>query len=224
MKFVSVIITAAGAGSRFGQLKQFAPLNGESVLSRAVSVFDALDCINEIILVLPPSHKSDYPPNGNIITAVVSGGENRQQSVCAGLKAVNKNADIVLVHDGVRPFVNEKTIRAVIDAASQGYAAVAAVRATDTIKQTDAENIVTATPDRETLWQVQTPQGFPYKIFTQAHEQAKKIDYIGTDDSMLVEFFNLAPVKIVEGERHNIKITTPEDLLYGEMLLQKGLV
>jgi 2-C-methyl-D-erythritol 4-phosphate cytidylyltransferase len=219
-----VIITAAGAGCRYGQLKQFLLLNGEPVISRTVSVFNSLDCINEIILVLPRSHIDSFKPEGDKITAVVSGGENRQQSVYVGLKAVNRKTDIVLVHDGVRPFVHERVIRAVIDTAAQGFAAVAGVRATDTIKQTDADNFVTATPNRETLWQVQTPQGFPYTLFKQAHEQAEKEGFLGTDDSMLVEFFKLAPVKIVEGDKRNIKITTPEDLFYGEMLIHKGLL
>jgi 2-C-methyl-D-erythritol 4-phosphate cytidylyltransferase len=222
LSFVSAVITAAGSGRRFcaGEPKQLVHLNGEPVVSRTVSVFDALDCINEIILVLPGDFIQSFEVKSKKTTRVC-GGSNRQQSVYAGLRAANRDADIVLVHDGVRPFASEKIIRAVIDCAAEGYAAVAGIKTTDTIKQTDAENWVQITPERENLWQVQTPQGFPYKILMQAHELAEKEHYIGTDDSMLVERYKLAKAKMVEGDKRNIKITTPDDMLYAKMILNK---
>jgi 2-C-methyl-D-erythritol 4-phosphate cytidylyltransferase len=224
LKKVSVIITAAGMGRRLGgeRPKQFHILGGQPVLSHTLAAF-SLDGITEIIVTVPRTYlkftEKEIVPGNKKITAVISGGADRQSSVYTALKTVDPCTDIVLVHDGVRPFVSEKTIRDVISCAAEGYAAVAGVRATDTMKQSDPEGWVYSTPDRDTLWHVQTPQGFPYKVIHKAHELAARDGYAGTDDSILVERYKLARVKMVSGERRNIKITTAEDMIYGEAIL-----
>jgi 2-C-methyl-D-erythritol 4-phosphate cytidylyltransferase len=193
-------------------------LGDRSILSHTVHAFTGLDIISEIIVVLPASHVHEWVLADSRVR-VMSGGANRQQSVYNALQQVNPQADVVLIHDGARPFVSERLIREVIREAMTGCAAIAGVPAVDTVKQADPQGWVLHTPERANLWNVQTPQGFPYKIILQAHEQAATDGITGTDDSMLVEFYKLTKVKMVLGERRNIKITTPEDLLYAEALL-----
>jgi 2-C-methyl-D-erythritol 4-phosphate cytidylyltransferase len=221
-KFVSVIITAAGLGRRFDSSgtelpKQFHMIKGVPILSRTVAAFDRMERVDEIIVTLPAGYLIELPSSK--ISAVITGGTDRQQSVYEALRRVSKNADIVLIHDGVRPFVTERCASDVIRRAEEGYAAVAGVRPADTVKQTDGGGTVVNTPDRDTLWLAQTPQGFTYDVITQAHELAERDGYKGTDDCMLVERYKLAPVKIVEGDAQNIKITTKQDLIFAEMFL-----
>jgi 2-C-methyl-D-erythritol 4-phosphate cytidylyltransferase len=217
---ISVIIAAAGTGRRFGtQLpKQFTPLAGVPVLARTVEAFDRHDLIDEIVLAVPYGYTGYIQSGYHKITAVLEGGADRQSSVYAALGAVSPQTGIVLVHDGVRPFVSGRLIRNITAAAGEGYAAVAGVRVTDTVKQTDPGGWVVSTPDRDTLWNIQTPQGFPYPVLLKAHERARTEGFTGTDDAMLVERYNLARVRIIEGDKRNIKITEPEDILYGEAL------
>jgi 2-C-methyl-D-erythritol 4-phosphate cytidylyltransferase len=220
--FVSAVITAAGLGLRFNNdgsnlPKQFRPLGGVPVLSRTVAAFSEMACIDEIVVTLPQCYLFDLPFNK--ISALTTGGANRQASVYEALQRVSKNADIVLIHDGVRPFVTEGLVEEIIRCVEQGYAALAAVRPTDTVKQADGEGIVVSTPDRDNLWLAQTPQGFNYSVIMQAHGLALREGFVGTDDCMLAERYGLARVKIVEGLRENLKITTPSDMRMAEMIL-----
>jgi 2-C-methyl-D-erythritol 4-phosphate cytidylyltransferase len=224
LKFVSLIVTAAGTGRRFGtgldgKPKQFANLGGISVIQRTVSVFRQFDDILEFIVVVPEKYINEANAIFHDGIKIVAGSHNRQASVYAALKTVDANADIVLVHDGVRPFVNPSVIWSVINYAGDGYGAVAGIKTTDTVKHADAQGWVVSTPDREMIWSVQTPQGFPYRILMEAHDRAAREGYTGTDDSMLVERYGLARIKMIESDARNIKITTPEDILYGEALL-----
>ncbi|MNJ60989.1 2-C-methyl-D-erythritol 4-phosphate cytidylyltransferase [compost metagenome] len=123
----------------------------------------------------------------------------------------------VLVHDGVRPFVTEEQVTSCYEAAIAHGASVLAVPVKDTVKQVDEQGWVTATPDRRSLWAIQTPQAFCRSDLMQAHEQAERDGFVGTDDSMLVERLGVS-VRVVEGAYSNIKITTPDDLDYAEFI------
>jgi 2-C-methyl-D-erythritol 4-phosphate cytidylyltransferase len=145
----------------------------------------------------------------------VAGGSERQYSVWNGLKRVADAADVVLVHDAARPLVTAQTIEAVIKAAREQGAAIAAVPEKNTIKVVSDAGIVKSTPVRSTLWAVQTPQGFRKEILIEANEKAETDGFLGTDDASLVERLG-RPVHVVMSDYSNIKVTTPEDLLVAE--------
>lgn len=153
------------------------------------------------------------------VLRVLAGGAERQDSVYAGLQAVKGEARWVLIHDGARPFVPQPLIRAVLDAARQCRAAVAALPAGETIKEVSPRREVVQTLDRRSLWLIQTPQVFAYDLILEAHEEARRVGFQGTDDASLIERLGVA-VCVVEGSRLNLKITTPEDLLLAEALLK----
>lgn len=224
---VSVIVTAGGRGRRFGAAgpKQFMPLNGIPILARTLAVFDRLDCVSDLWVTVPDEYialtEKEIIEAYSIrkVMGVIAGGDDRQSSVYRAIRALGATPDIVLIHDGVRPFITEQTIRAVIDGVCRGCAAIAGVKTTDTIKLTGRDGQVLDTPSRDFLWAARTPQGFSYETILQAHEQAARDGFTGTDDSMLVERLKLAPVHMVEDAPSNLKITTPEDLIIAETLL-----
>jgi 2-C-methyl-D-erythritol 4-phosphate cytidylyltransferase len=219
MKKVSAIIVAAGAGRRFGSAKQFALLGGISVLERSLDAFAAHPEVDEVVLVLPAGEGgARYRKRWSKIIAVVRGGERRQDSVVRGFARLDSGpADLVLVHDGVRPLVSREVISRVIAKAEENGAAVAAVPVEDTIKEA-AGGIVVRTLDREKLQRVQTPQAFAYAVLDGALRRAREEGFYGTDEAALVERTGY-PVAVVQGERRNIKITTAADLKIAEALL-----
>lgn len=150
--------------------------------------------------------------------AIVDGGTERQYSVAACLEAYRGNG-IVLVHDAARPFIRRSVIHALVREAASSGAAITGVRAKDTMKLAPT-GLVEETVNRDHLWIVQTPQAFRYEILKQASEKAKSDDFLGTDESMLVERTG-HPVRIVEGTYDNVKMTTQEDLAIGEILLKR---
>lgn len=226
----SVIIVAAGSGKRMKSAiaKQYIELKGRTILSYTVETFEKSDYIDEIILVTS-SEAIDYV-NENIVQkynfkkvkAVVEGGKERQDSVYNGLKNVSNDCDVVLIHDGVRPFVGDSYIAKLESIAMELGACVLGAPVKDTIKVCNSEGYITDTPERSTLWLAQTPQCFKYDIIMKAYEKAYNEGYTGTDDSMLVEKTGVK-VKMVEGDYNNIKITTPEDLYIGEVILENQL-
>ena len=219
---VTAIIAAAGTGSRFGGdiPKQFLPVSGgKPLLAHTLSVFENAERISEIIVALPKLTK-DNAWDIRKSARFVAGGSSRQESVYNALKAINPHTDIVLIHDGARPFITEQSINALIDCAMEGYAAVPGVRATDTVKITDTDGFVLSTPDRETVWAVQTPQAFPRDMILLAHEKAREDGFTGTDDATLAERFGIVKVKILEGDPRNIKITTQADLAIAEAVIR----
>ncbi len=226
--FTSCILVAAGSGSRMGKgnSKQFIQIGGIPMLSRTIKAFESCEDINEIIVVMNKDDiercKSEIiePYSFKKVAAVIEGGKTRQESGYRGICAADKTADILIVHDGARPFVDNDTIMRGIWAAEEYGASCAAVPAKDTIKQTDAEGFVIKTPDRSGLWQVQTPQTFRYDILKEAHERAIDQDFTGTDDSMLVERMG-HKLKLVEGSYFNIKITTEADLLFAKTIVRE---
>ena len=222
---VTAIITAAGKGTRMNSdiNKQYIEIAGIPVLSRAIEAFQQCEDVDNIIVVVNEEdinfcrHRIVEKHNFSKVKSLVSGGAERQNSVYKGLCAVHEDCKIVLIHDGARPFVTNKNIVDSINAARTYGACGVGVRLKDTVKICDQNDFVLSTPDRNSLWSIQTPQGFAYNIIMDAHEKAIKNNYIGTDDMVLVERLGI-PVKIVEGNYQNIKITTPEDLVIGESI------
>jgi 2-C-methyl-D-erythritol 4-phosphate cytidylyltransferase len=220
MRRVSAIIVAAGKGKRFGSSKQFALLKGKSVLDWCLEKFEANKSVAEIILVLRDENlRGKYLGRYHKIAAVARGGERRQDSVLSGLRRIDpEKADIVLVHDGVRPLVGQDLINRVIAAAQEKGAAVPAIPIGETIKLIEKQE-VRQTLDREKLFRIQTPQGFTYGILKHALDKAREDNFYGTDEASLVERTGKR-VAIVAGEPKNIKITTREDLKIAEALLE----
>jgi 2-C-methyl-D-erythritol 4-phosphate cytidylyltransferase len=220
MRRVSAIIVAAGKGKRFGSSKQFALLKGKSVLDWCLEKFEANKSVAEIILVLRDENlRGKYLGRYHKIAAVARGGERRQDSVLSGLRRIDpEKADIVLVHDGVRPLVEQDLINRVIAAAQEKGAAVPAIPIEETIKLIEKQE-VRQTLDREKLFRIQTPQGFTYGILKHALDKAREDNFYGTDEASLVERTGKR-VAIVAGEPKNIKITTREDLKIAEALLE----
>jgi len=220
MSKVSAIIVAAGAGKRFGSAKQFALLRGKSVLDRSLEAFAAHPEVDEIILVLPTEEGgARYRKRGGKVVAVVRGGERRQASVVRGFEQLNSGpADIVLVHDGVRPLVGQEVITRVIAKARECGAAIAAIPVEDTIKEATG-GVVVRTLDRKNLQRVQTPQAFTLEVLDRALRKAREDGFYGTDEAALVERTGHS-VAVVPGDRRNIKITTAADLKIAEAFLE----
>ncbi|MBR4284264.1 MAG: 2-C-methyl-D-erythritol 4-phosphate cytidylyltransferase [Anaerotignum sp.] len=226
----TAVIVAAGKGRRMGTevSKQFLPLGGKEILAHSVEKFEKADNIRNIVLVTGEDSLQDVRDMAQEygwkkITSVVAGGKERQDSVWNGLQAVSSDTEIVLIHDGVRPFVTEGILNHSIETAVEMGGCVAGVPAKDTIKVCNNENIAIATPDRSTLWQVQTPQTFQKELIIQAYQKAKAEGFVGTDDASLAEYSG-CPVKVIMGSYRNIKITTKEDLLIGEAFLKEEQV
>jgi 2-C-methyl-D-erythritol 4-phosphate cytidylyltransferase len=152
-----------------------------------------------------------------------AGGLRRQDSVARGLARLEQDCDVVAVHDGARPFVSPGLIDRCVHAARTEGAVVVGLRAKDTVKIVTDQGLVRTTPARESLWQIQTPQAFQTEIIREAYRRAAEEQTDATDDSMLVEKLG-HPVRVLEGEETNIKITVPEDLLIAEALLQGGRI
>ncbi|MBQ6554237.1 MAG: 2-C-methyl-D-erythritol 4-phosphate cytidylyltransferase [Firmicutes bacterium] len=223
----SAIIVAAGIGRRMGAdiPKQFLELMGKPILSYTLEAFDLSNDIDEIIIVTNadniPYVRDTIALPYKKVKAVISGGSERQYSVLNGLQAVSKNADIVLIHDGVRPFVGKDCIKNIIEETKIHGCCVLGMPVKDTIKICTEDGIVETTPQRSLLWQAQTPQAFKYDIIMEAHKKAQADGFLGTDDSMLTERFGYK-TKMVSGSYENIKITTPEDLDIGLKILEKN--
>ncbi len=222
------IVLAAGCGRRMGadRPKQFMDLAGKPVLAHTLEAFEQAGSIDRVVLVAPPEQVGRCEAfvktwGGRKVSAVVPGGVARQDSVAEGLKAVGDEAGVVAVHDAARPLVLPEQIDAVVGEARETGAAVLGTRVTDTVKEVAGERVL-KTLDRSRLWSVQTPQAFQADLIRRAHREAARSGYVGTDDTALVERLN-APVRVVEGRRDNLKITTPEDLqVAGDILRRRG--
>ena len=223
---VCAIVPAGGSGTRMGGTvpKQFQSLNGKPILYHTIKTLQNCKTISEIILVVPEKEyetaNTDWLGKLEIVKKVVIGGEKRQDSVYNGFCEVSQDSEIVLVHDGVRPFLSQKMIADSIDAAREYGAAITAIPVHDTIKRVDTSGLVSQTIDREGLWRVQTPQAFRYSLLLDAFNKAKSENFYGTDEGALIEHLG-EPVKIVEGLEQNIKITRPEDLELSKAFISK---
>jgi len=205
-----------------GPRKQYRLLAGRPVLAHTLRVFEEADTVASVVLVVTPGDEEHCRREiveaygCRKVAAVVPGGRERQDSVRRGLEALPP-APLVVIHDGVRPFVTPERIAAVVEAAAQHGAAVLAVPAKDTVKLGDPAGLVAETLPRDRLWLVQTPQAFRREIILAAHERARAEGFTGTDDASLVERLG-GRVALVPGDYANIKITTPEDLAFARVL------
>ncbi|HUU38566.1 MAG TPA: 2-C-methyl-D-erythritol 4-phosphate cytidylyltransferase [Candidatus Desulfaltia sp.] len=220
MTKVTAIIVAAGEGRRFGSAKQFALLRGQPVLDHSLAEYEAHPEVDEIVLVLREEESgSEYRKRYGKVVAVVGGGARRQDSVARGFERVDcRPADIVLVHDGVRPLVGREVISRVIAKARECGAAIPVVPVDDTIKET-AGGTVIRTLERRNLQRVQTPQGFAREVLERALQKAREDGFYGTDEAALVERTG-HPVAVVAGDPRNIKITSPADVKIAEAFLE----
>ncbi len=223
--FISVIIPAAGQSRRMQSAinKQYLSVKGRPLLYYTLKPFEAIKSINEIIVVTGKREQAFCKKN--VIdryrfkkVKTVVGGSTRQASVYAGLKATDKRCRIVVIHDGARPLVTEKIIMDSIEATKKHKATIVAVPAKNTIKMIKRGNIVDYTPNRNLMIEVQTPQTFDYGLIRRAHEKGLEEGTVATDDAFLLERLGY-PIKIVRGHYNNIKITTPEDLLVLEAMI-----
>ena len=221
---ISAIVLAGGRGKRmnYHKSKQFIEIKGKPVLVYTLEKFIYNKSIDEVILVLPED-EVDYCKKEVLqryslkVDRIVIGGKERQDSVFNALEAMEK-ADIVLIHDGARPFINEKIIEEGIKYANIYGAAAPGVTPKDTIKVKNEDNISVDTPDRNMLVAVQTPQCFKYDEIYQCHRKIKEENAIVTDDTSVVERYG-HKVYLYQGDYTNIKITTPEDLILAERLI-----
>lgn len=227
---VTAIIPAAGAGVRFGGAvkKQFIALNGLPILSHTLRALAASKALSAIIVVVPPGEelrgrKALELARIDLETEVVPGGQARQDSVYIGLQRAKAETDLVLIHDGVRPFVSREVVLATIEAAKEWGAAIAAVPVIDTIKRVDTDGFVVETLQREQLWAVQTPQVFRYALLMRAHRAIREGGIVATDDAALVERIG-GMVKVVRGSYENLKITSEEDLPLADLILKRWMV
>ncbi len=223
---VSAIVPAAGQGKRVGkgENKLYLYIREKPVIIHTLFALKKVTQITEIILVIAADEEDFCHRTLNkfycegIITTI--GGEVRQTSVANGLARASDDSELILIHDGARPFVSNSIITKTINEAGLYGAAVAAIPITNTIKEGDEKGFVKSTLKRVHLWSVQTPQVFKSNLIKDAHRKAAQEGFTGTDDAMLVERLG-HPVKIVPGSPENIKITTPEDFIIAKEILEK---
>ncbi len=219
---VSAIIAAAGSGKRMGagKNKQWILLKGIPMLARTISVFQDCPVIDEIVIAAAPEEVNETEQLAKDyaftkVRAVVAGGSTRQQSVHNALKETQ--GDIVLVHDGARPFVTSEEIQELKMAVEQYGAAALGMKVKDTVKLVHSDGTIDKTLPREQLWAAATPQGFFRERLMELHEMWNRTSV--TDDCMLAELSG-DRVKMVLCGGQNIKITTPEDLIFAELFLE----
>jgi len=226
---VAAIIPAAGSGSRMGlpSPKQFFELEGVPILIHTLQVFQQVESIGLIIVVVPCENctwveEQVQKYDLSKVFKVIAGGKHRQDSVLAGLEVLPLEIELVLVHDGVRPFVPVSVIENCLKEAEKNGAAMVAVPVKDTLKAVSRDNVIEQTIDRSGVWQAQTPQAAKVSLLKKAFADViKHKDFIATDEAALLERVNI-PVKVVEGSEKNIKITRPEDLILAKAILMES--
>jgi 2-C-methyl-D-erythritol 4-phosphate cytidylyltransferase len=224
--FVSAIIVAAGQSRRMGgdTSKQFILIDGVPVIVRTLKAFEIAERIREVVIA---ARQEDIPQMYALIQdyeitkvkQIITGGETRQESVFRAIAQVDENADFLAIHDGARPLIRPQEIDLAVSAAVEHGAAALGVPVKDTVKQVDADGKIVDTPERSTLWAVQTPQVFSRALYLRAAEQAGEAAAQLTDDCQLIERTG-APVYLVRGAYANLKITTPEDVFAAEGILR----
>jgi 2-C-methyl-D-erythritol 4-phosphate cytidylyltransferase len=224
---VEALIVSAGKGHRFieGKKKQFHLLAEKPILAHTLDKFETCPLIHSILLVVG-QEDMDYCLKEIIekyqykkISQIVPGGKRRQDSVRNGIEVLSKDAEIVVIHDGVRPFVTKEMIEDSIRSAIRFGAVVLAMPVKETIKMVQPDGTVLKTLDRESLWQIQTPQTFQVNVIKEAYHKATGDGFAGTDDASLVERLGIK-VHILPGSYTNIKITTPEDLILANLFMK----
>lgn len=228
MNSVALIIPAAGFGERLNRdiPKPYIEIGGKTILEHTLGRFEGLEEIRQVIVATSKPYvetASSILAGAAVSTGwtweCVEGGTERQHSIFNALQQA-VDVDLIAVHDAVRPFIRPKVIRACMQAASKVGGAVVGVKAKDTIKRVDEDRLVRETPRRDYLWQAQTPQIFKKELLVEAYRSARDDNFLGTDDSSLVERLG-HEVQLVEGGRDNFKITYPIDLRLAMLLLEE---
>ena len=229
---VSAIVLAAGAGRRFGGAvaKAYLPIAGRPLVLRTLDRMFAAKTVTQVVLVVATDEMTRCRALLDADSALrdrhcllQAGGATRQQSAKRGLERVAATTDIVIIHDGARPFVSAALIDRCVECAGEKGAVVVGLPVRDTIKMVGGDFFIRSTPERSALWEIQTPQVFQRGLIVAAHEQAEIDGVEVTDDAMVVERMG-KPVYVLEGERTNVKITLPEDLWLAEMMIREGRV
>lgn len=221
-KKVTAIIVAAGKGTRMGSEvpKQFMNIAGRSILETALYKFDRSNEVDEIILVVNREDlefvNKEIAVKYDKVTIVKVGGTTRTESVYEGIKALSEKCDIVLIHDGVRPFISYNLITGCVEGAYDYGACIPVIEVVDTIKEVSGDGVVQRTLNRAGLKAVQTPQAFDYELIKDCYNMAVTEDASFTDDASIVEFYGHR-IKTIDGLLRNIKITTPLDLKIAEI-------
>jgi len=223
---VAALIPAAGRGSRMGGpvAKPFLRLGAREILAYTLDVFETCTVIDEVWVIVAPQHRTlcqhtvveQY--GFHKVRGVIAGGATRQESVWQGLQRLGDDVNVVVVHDGVRPFVTRDLVQATVQQATLHGAAIAAIPLKDTLKRVSETGEVEATVSRQGLWRIQTPQAFRRQLLHEAFRHAWAQGITATDESGLVEDYG-QQVRIVPGAESNVKITTPDDLLVGASLI-----
>lgn len=222
------VIVAGGLGSRMKAplKKQYLCLDGLPIVSHTLMVFDRCSALDQLVLVVPENDR-DWCRNHILAPLsltrkvhMVAGGPRRQASVTNGLAAVVPGPGVVMIHDGVRPFVSQSLIERCLTAVHRTGACVPVVPVTETLKQVDQRGVIVRTVDRRMMRLAQTPQTFSIDLIRRAHQLAAQRGFRATDDASVVEFAG-GTVTVVPGERDNLKITTPQDLLTAQAILER---
>ncbi len=225
---ISVLIPAAGQGKRMetSVKKPYLMLGDRPILSHTIDQFEQNSVIDEIIVIVNESDLTTCkesvisPFRFRKVQELVAGGETRQVSVFNGLRTLTDDVDYVVIHDGVRPFIDDDIIFRCLEATAECGASVAAVPVKETIKVANRDLYIDHTPERDLLWRVQTPQVFRKSLLVAAYNKAIEEGISAPDDAILVEKLG-HPVKLVMGSYRNVKLTTPDDLLLAETLLNE---
>ena len=225
-KFLSAIITSAGSGRRMNSNinKPFLEIEGKKIIERTLDTKVGIEKFDEIILVIRREDEDiikDILKNYDRKIKYVYGSDTREKSTFEGLKALNKKTQLVLTHDGVRPFASRELFYKTLAELREYRAVVSATKTKDTVKIVDENMLVDFTPHRDFVYNIQTPQAFDKNILFSMYKKYVASEFMITDDSQLFEFFNRQEaVKVVEGEYSNIKITTNEDILFADAYIE----
>ncbi|MFQ5839854.1 MAG: 2-C-methyl-D-erythritol 4-phosphate cytidylyltransferase [Candidatus Methylomirabilales bacterium] len=225
---VTAVVVAGGLGRRIGGSlpKQFQPLDGVPILARTLRQLTGPPIVDAVVVVVPPGFEDRCQQRVVAayriprVEAIIPGGTDRQESVFLGIQRATAATDVILIHDGVRPFVCPELLQRIVESAWDYGAAVAAVPVRETVKVVDGAGCVVSTPDRRGLWLAQTPQAFRAAVIREAHRVARADGVLATDDAALVERMHKT-VRVVEGSVDNIKITTPQDLDHAREILSR---
>jgi len=225
---IAAIIAAGGSGLRMGYStpKTYLTFDSVPIIVHTLRIFQDSSLIDDIYLVVREKDR-EYAKNEIVekyvltkVGKIVAGGKERQDSVYQGLTCLTHEHEFVVIHDGARPFLEKELLEKTIRIAMKGGAAITGVPVKDTVKSINKLRMIKKTIDRQNLFLIQTPQVFKKDVIVKAYIAAYRDQYHGTDDSSLVERLGI-PVRMVEGSYENIKITTPDDLMLAELIVQK---